>query len=432
MRSKFSIVAAGLLLCASIATAQQLDDARAVVKTLSSPSFKGRGYVANGDKIASAYIAKEFEAAGLQSLNRGSFFQDFNLSVNTFPGEVELKLNGQLLTTAVDYLVDARSPSIKGTFDVVSVKRTDLHTPEKFTALIGRAKGAFLLIDQRSRSEEQPEVRDRIDAQIDALTEDPSLHIKGLILYTGEKLTWTTLQSQRLRPVMIVNKPDLDPASITRVEVHLDAKFIPEYPTRNVVGMVRGTSGLDSTVVITAHYDHLGMLGKHVYFPGANDNASGVAMLLAFAKHFGAHPPKYNTVFIAFSGEEIGILGSQAFVQHPLIPLSEIKFLINFDLAGTGDAGIKVVNGTIFRDQFDTLVKLNEQYKLVSKVEIRGEACNSDHCRFYAKRVPSFFIYTQGGISAYHDIYDRSETLPLTAFQNYFNLMLKFFEYAKY
>ncbi|MEO6869327.1 MAG: M28 family peptidase, partial [Ginsengibacter sp.] len=138
--------------------------------------------------------------------------------------------------------------------------------------------------------------------------------------------------------------------------------------------------------------------------------------------------PKYNTVLIAFSGEEIGLLGSKAFVDNPLIDLKKIKFLVNFDLAGTGDEGIKVVDGTIYKKQFDILDSLNKEYNLLSKVEIRGEACISYHCRFYAKGVPSFFIYTLGGIAAYHDIYDRAETLPLTNFQNYFDLMVKFFD----
>ncbi|MEO5501668.1 MAG: M28 family peptidase, partial [Ginsengibacter sp.] len=136
----------------------------------------------------------------------------------------------------------------------------------------------------------------------------------------------------------------------------------------------------------------------------------------------------YNTVLIAFSGDEIGLLGSKAFVDNPLIDLKKIKFLVNFDLAGTGDEGIKVVDGTIYKKQFDILDSLNKEYNLLSKVEIRGEACISDHCRFYAKGVPSFFIYTLGGIAAYHDIYDRAETLPLTNFQNYFDLMVKFFD----
>ena len=408
--------------------AQQKAYAMKVVKTLASPAFKGRGYVGDGEKIAATYIAGEFRKSGLIPLNKGSYFQDFNIPVNTFPGKVELKLNDLPLVTAVDYLVSATTPSVKGTFPVITVDRKDISSNEKIDALLQQAKSSFILLDNRSSETEEGSLRSKIDAVVNRLKTDEDLDFKGLIVYTQDKLTWTTLTYQSSRPVLTVNKKALDLKSIRTITVDIEAKWIPDYTTRNVGGMIKGSSGSDSTIVISAHFDHLGMLGNKVYFPGANDNASGVAMMLSFVKHFAKQRPKYNTVFLAFSAEEIGILGSKAFVEKPLIDLSKIKFLVNFDLAGTGEEGIKVVNGTVFKDKFDKLVSLNAQFNLVPKVEIRGEACKSDHCMFYNKGVPSFFIYTQGGIAAYHDIYDKSETLPLTEFDDYFKLMAKFFD----
>ena len=426
--SKFFLL---ILLLAGIANntfSQQTDYARKVIQTLASPAFKGRGYVENGDHKASAYIAGEFKKFGLLPLNKATYFQKFNLPVNTFPGKVELKLNGELLTTAVDYLVSASSPPIHGTYQVISVNRTDINTVTKLAELLVRAADAFILIDNRAVKDELPEMKKFIDGQINELIKNETLVFKGLLLNSTDKLTWTTLSFQTKRPVIKINKKDLDPAAINSISIAVDVKFIPAYTTRNVAGMVKGTSGIDSTLVITAHYDHLGLLGKKVYFPGANDNASGVAMLLSFARHYAQHPPKYNMVFLAFSGEEIGLLGSAAFVKQPLIALDKIKFLVNFDLAGTGEEGIKVVNATKFKAPFDKLIQLNQQHQLLKKVDSRGEACNSDHCRFYEQGVPSFFIYTQGGIQAYHDIYDKAETLPLTAFDNYFMLLRQFFD----
>jgi aminopeptidase YwaD len=431
MRGKLipAFLLCSLMLLSSIACfSQDLGYARRIVKTLASPAFKGRGYVQNGETIASDYIASLFEKYGLVPLNAGSYFQSFNIPVNTFPGKMELRLNNQSLVAGADYLVDASSPSVDGTFPVLSIRQSDLNTSEKFDLLISKAQNAFLMIDQRPDSSVSKVEKASIQSNIQRLLGDESIGIKGLIMFTSEKLTWTTLTYQAARPVITVNKKDLDPASIKKVTVDVDAKFYPDYTTRNVVGMVRGTSNSDSTVVISAHFDHLGMMGTAVYFPGANDNASGTAMMLSFARYYGQHKPKYNTVFLAFSGEEIGLLGSKAFVEHPLIQLNKIKFLINFDLAGTGEEGIKVVNGSVFKEQFQTLVNLNATFKLLPKIDIRGEACISDHCRFYGVGVPSFFIYTLGGIQAYHDIYDCSETLPLTSFENYFKLMVKFFE----
>ncbi len=411
-----------------ISFSQQTEYARQVINTLASPGFKGRGYVQNGDKIASAYIAGEFKKSNVVPLNNGSYFQDFDLSVNTFPGKVEVKLNNHLLSTGADYLISATSPSVHGSFKVIPVTRKDINTSEKLHAIVSTASTSFILLDNRPGENESVEDKKIIADNIQALKTDRTLECKGLIIYSNDKLTWTTLTYQSFRPVIIINKKGLDPKTINTITVNVDSKFIPKYTTRNVAGMIKGTSGSDSTIVISAHYDHLGMMGKKVYFPGANDNASGVAMLLCFVRHYAKHPPEYNTVFLAFSGEEIGILGSKAFVEKPLIDLSKIKFLVNFDLAGTGDEGIKVVNGTVYKDKFDKLSALNDEYHLVPKVEIRGEACKSDHCRFYEKGVPSFFIYTLGGIAAYHDIYDRSQTLPLTEFEDYFKLMVKFFD----
>jgi hypothetical protein len=106
--------------------------------------------------------------------------------------------------------------------------------------------------------------------------------------------------------------------------------------------------------------------------------------------------------------------------------LKIIKFLINFDLAGTGDECIQVVNGKKYQNKFDLLTSINKERILLPQIKIRGEACNSDHCMFQMKGVPCFYIYTLGGIQAYHDIYDTGETSPLTEFQDYFTLMAEF------
>jgi len=334
--------------------AQDLKYARQLVNKLASPAFKGRGYEQNGALQASEFIAAAFRKSGLSPLNNGSYFQEFKIPVNTFPGKMNVRLNDQLLTPAADYLIDASSPPIHGNFPVQAVNVEDLGDPEKLSSLLAQAHNAFIGIDLRDATINKTQ-KQAVQLTIEKLQEDVNSGIKGLILFTTEKLTWTTLSFQTKVPVLTVNKKDLDPASVRSIQVDIDAEFIPSFTTRNVAGLVKGTSRTDSTIVISAHYDHLGMMGDRVYFPGANDNASGTAMMLSLARYYANHPPKYNTVFLAFSGEEIGLLGSKAFVEQPLIPLKQIRFLLNLDLAGTGEEGIKVVNGTIFKPQFDTL-----------------------------------------------------------------------------
>lgn len=406
---------------------QDIDYAKRIIERLSSAEFKGRGYIENGDKISADYIANEYHNLGLLPGNKKTYFQKFNISVNTLPNKVVVRIDGIELKTAVDYLVESSCPSINGKYQIIKTDRSQIDTEAKLVSLVNKAGSSFILIDNRNKKNEKPELSKKIDEYLQFLEYNPDVNIKGIIIYTNEKLTWESSTTQNIRPVVIVNK-ELDLINLNSIEINVDAKFFQKYETQNVIGSIKGTSDSDSTIVVLAHYDHLGKLGKDIYFPGANDNASGVAMILNLAKHYAKNKPKYKMVFIALSGEELGLLGAKAFTDNPLIDLTKIKFLVNFDLAGTGEEGIRIVNGSVYKDKFDLISKLNQQQGLLPKVDIRGPACNSDHCFFYQKGVPCFYIYTQGGIRAYHDIFDKYETLPLTEFVDYCKLMILFFD----
>ncbi|MBK8883915.1 MAG: M28 family peptidase [Bacteroidales bacterium] len=409
-----------------IGLSQDLDYAKKVIQKLSSVDFKGRGYVENGDKISADYISAEFQNLGLIPITRKSYFQKFDISVNTFPNRVSVRIDGNDLVAGSDYIIESSSPSISGKFQIIKTSRSQLDNDSKLVSLVNKAGNSIILIDSRDRKNENPEATKKIDEYINFLKYSPQANIKGLIIYTSDKLTWEAAPEQGLRPIITLIK-DLDINSLNSIELVVDAKFIPKYETQNVAGSIKGTTDSDSMIVVMAHYDHLGKMGKDTYFPGANDNASGVAMILNLAKHYSENKPEYTMVFIALSAEELGILGAKAFTDNPPIDLKKIKFLVNFDLAGTGEEGVKVVNGSVFKDKFDLLTKINKEQGLLPKIDIRGAACNSDHCLFYQKGVPCFYIYTLGGIQAYHDILDKSETLPLTEFVDYCKLMIEFF-----
>ena len=167
-------------------------------------------------------------------------------------------------------------------------------------------------------------------------------------------------------------------------------------------------------------------MGDAVYFPGANDNGSGMALLLNFAAHYANHPPKKTIVFMAFGAEESGILGSAYFIKNPLFTINAINFLINIDVIGTGNDGLMVVNGVELASAFEQLNKINNQKNLVKEIKKRKNAPNSDHYWFVEKNVPAFFIYGLGGRKAYHDIDDVAETLPMPHFEKIFLLLNDF------
>ena len=113
----------------------------------------------------------------------------------------------------------------------------------------------------------------------------------------------------------------------------------------NLLGRIEGTSERDISMIITAHYDHVGVIDGEIY-NGADDNASGVVGLLAAAEYFAKTPPKHDIIFLAFDAEEDRLGGSIAFVADPVEPLDTVALNINFDMLSRGDNGTLWASGT--------------------------------------------------------------------------------------
>jgi hypothetical protein len=116
----------------------------------------------------------------------------------------------------------------------------------------------------------------------------------------------------------------------------------------NVLGAVRGTRDPDRWLVISAHYDHLGIVDGAVY-PGADDNASGVAAVLALAAHFKAHPPAHSIAFACFDAEELSLQGARAFLARPPVPVERIAAVLNLDMVSAGHRNEIYLAGTHHR-----------------------------------------------------------------------------------
>ena len=120
------------------------------------------------------------------------------------------------------------------------------------------------------------------------------------------------------------------------------------------------------------------------------------------------------------------MLGSQYFVNSQVLPVNDVKFLINLDIMGSGEEGITVVNGSVFTKEFKKLQKINQKQQYLSQIKSRGEAANSDHWFFYKSGVPSIFIYTMGPNKHYHDVYDTYEELSFKVYDNIVKLLVDF------
>jgi aminopeptidase YwaD len=392
--------------------AQDIHYASQIVDSLTSPRMEGRGYVNDGDKKAALFIAEEFRKHHADSFNAG-YFQPFGFPVNTFPGKMKVSINNMKLQPGADYIVDCASHSGKGSYRIMEVLTGPSgEMPEQ-------VKHKFILIDKTNAAS-----KNAVDS---ILQWKECWGLAGIILIEEKKLTWSVSETSLHMPVIHILKKSL-PAGAEKIKIEIDAWLNPNHQTQNIIGWYKGATEPDSFIVLSAHYDHLGRMGKETYFPGANDNASGTAMLLNFMQYYSLpeNRPGCSLAFISFAGEEAGLIGSEYYTTHPLFPLSKIKFLINMDLLGTGDDGMMVVNGDVYKHAFEVLERINTDSLYVKMLGKRGKAHNSDHYYFSEKGVPCFFFYTLGGISAYHDIYDTGATLPFTDFEDVFRLTRDF------
>ncbi|MDR1679595.1 MAG: M28 family peptidase [Prevotellaceae bacterium] len=410
----------------------EVDRAVEVVEALTAPSMKGRGYASGGDKLAADYIANEFKSIGVEPVG-ASYLHGFNVSVNTFPDRMEVQLNNnELLTAGVDYIVDAASPAIMGVFKPVIVNRKQVSDLMVLRDKIRDAKETFILVDNTSREGETKEQSARIDKLIDELKTKQEIQLRGVIVYDNSRLpVWSSATHQNPRPtIYLYGETDL--SSLKTVKVTIDATLQAMHATQNVMAMVKGMEKPDSFIVFTAHYDHVGMMGKNVYYPGANNGASGVAMLLALAKHYQLIKPKYSVLFVAFGGYELGNAGANAFIAAPPVLLENIRFSFTFDFAAKGSDGLMVVTGTKYPELFKQMNQINTEYKLLPAIKSAPGAPPSEYNVLSNKGIPSWSIFSLGGGSpALHNLNDTADTAPFTKFKNYLNLIIRLVEKIK-
>lgn len=225
-----------------------------------------------------------------------------------------------------------------------------------------------------------------------------------------------------------------------------------ESPSFNVVGILPGTDPKlkNEAIVIGAHYDHLGLGGEGSLAPregeihhGADDNASGVAGLLELARMFSAHKPRRTIVFIAFSGEEEGLIGSSYYVNHPVVPLASTVAMINMDMIGRLKDRKLIVGGMGTAQEWRSMIektnlvptsvvvaniKDTSSPEAVRRVLTSGQPSDaeskqqfaltlsedgygpSDHSSFYAKQVPVLFFWT-GNHADYHKPSDTADKI---------------------
>ncbi len=408
------------------ATAQPY--AESIVDTLTSPYFAGRGYQDNVDGRTAQFLTKEFKQLGLQPLLE-DYEQTFPLVVDVFPETPSLSINGQHLRLGVDFLPYASSASGEAKeLDRFVRGESGLIIPDHdiFQYDVQQLKDAVLVMDETVPASFR-QIKDLNQAWLVTSTRldiAARFGAKAVIMLVENDLMYSHPPTNASLPVFMVQK-EAWPDAPESLSYSVTAKQDWETTSSNVIAQIPGTSQPDKYLFVTAHYDHLGRIGEDFYFPGANDNASGVALTLELAKYFQQHPLNHTLVFIGFSGEERGLHGSRYFVENAPFPLEQIGFLINLDMVASGTRGIMALAGSNFPEEFALLSAVNDSLQL-GPLNKRPNAPNSDHYFFLEKGVAGFFLYTDKGTQPYHSPADTPDTLEWDDFQAAFELVRAF------
>ena len=397
--------------------AQDLAHYKKIVKELSSAKYQGRGYAEDGANKASKWIAKEFARVGADEVT----CQPFTLDINTFPGKMEMSIDGIKMVPGVDFTLREFNPSIKGEYNLYYIDTLNYNAEKIFADLATpEYENAMVVCDFMFSYKHLSDFKKLQSKECSNV---------GLI-YTWEaplKFYKADGEVVREKPIIWV-KPDF-PQGAKTVKVNMENKFLEGYECFNVIAKVEGKKH-DSCYVFTAHYDHLGKLGKKTYYPGAHDNASGTAAIITLAAHYAQHTPEYDMYFIAFSGEDANLRGSEWYAEHPLAPLSEIKYLFNLDMIADNNSNQYCEVSDEGMASFALFEQINTEKGYFGALERSELADNSDHYPFAVRNVPCIFFMNEYGdaFKYYHTVYDTWENAIFTNYEPTVKLIMEFIE----
>jgi len=432
------------------------------VNYLASDSLAGRKPGTEGDLAAAKYIANEFEKVGLLKFNE-TYFQKLLVTTEVKAGEKNSFTIGEYSATlATDYTpmsytananVEAKvvfagygfninEDSLKwNDFDKIDAKgkwviilRADpeldnpnsafiTYSKDRTKILAARDAGAAGVLLVSGAEVEKDDLlmelklgRDNVSEMIPVANITRALANK-ILLQSGKTI-------EDLEKLIIESHSPSSFEIETSVNISLEV-IKGEVETQNVVAYIEGSDPnlKNEYVVLGAHYDHLGMGGAEsgsrrpdttAVHNGADDNASGVAAMIEIAEKLSAMKDslKRSVVFVAFAGEEMGLLGSKFFAENPLFDLKSVQTMINLDMVGRLDTTSNTlsIGGTGTSTAFENLLKEMEKSSNLNIAQSPEGFGPSDHASFYVLDIPVLF-FTTGGNSEYHTPFDDADLI---------------------
>jgi hypothetical protein len=400
------------IFCQALDSLSIIQKARYHIDTLCSTTFNGRGYIANGHMHAADYIKKEFEKYGLNPICPSGMIQTFQFPLNVIEN-AELIVQQKKLVPSKDFLPASNSPDVN--VQNAKIQFIGYGTEKNWIKI--KAQGKWVAIEEGSPPNAPDSLKDwfKLENQIQQAKQSGAA---GLIVLQN-KLTHSFSKDKSNLPVLFIQKN----LKFRQIDSYKVQSSLRNQSSQNVIAFQRGI--IDSTIVLCAHYDHLGSLGETI-FRGANDNASGTAFLLVLAEQVAKIQTRYNILWIAFGAEETGLNGSIYYVfKEPCIPLEKVKFVFNFDLLGHGQEGVMAVGAKTYPQLFQVVTQTNQKLGNLIKFSERPNAANSDHYPFTLQNIPALFFYTMGGPKHYHDYLDLPQYLELVSFVSLQKIILE-------
>ena len=398
--------------------AQNLSHYKRVVKELSSAKYQGRGYAKHGANKAGRFLQKEFLKAGVDEVT----LQPFKLDINTFCGQMQIWADGKKLRAGIDFSMREYSPGVHGEFPVYHVDTlnfdadrllADLSKPENANCMVA----CEFWFTYRHR---------KVFSKLQKAGECPNA---GLLYTLEAPVKFFKAYGERVvdKPIIWVTPEAIE--GVERIKADVDNQFLKDYECFNVIAKVEGQRH-DSCYVFTAHYDHLGNLGKKIFYAGANDNASGTATIVTLAEYYAKNRPLYDMYFIAFSGEDANLRGSTWYAEHPKVPLSQIRYLFNIDMIGDNNPTQYCEVSEEGMRGFRLFEQINSEKKHFESLHRGDLAANSDHYPFAERHVPFIFLENEKGdaFQYYHTIFDTYKTVRFDSYEPVFRLVRDFIE----
>ncbi len=466
-----AVLSAALLLAArpSIDPQLYLND----VKYLSSDELKGRATGSPELEKAADYIVSQFRALGLQPVEAPGYLQAFDVTTNARLGPsnrfayrlngqtAELKFEQEFLPLNFSSRAALRGPVVFAGYGITAPE----YSYDDYAGLDVKGKIVLVLRHEPQEFDENSVFAGKVfteHAQFASKATNAKMHGAAAVILINDRYNhrgeadqleqfgravgpgdagipfvqvkvevaerWFQAAGKSLEEIQAGVDKDLHPRPFAfPAALEIDAIADLERSIRrvhNVEAYLPGQSG--EYIVIGAHYDHLGLGEQYsmapsqigAVHPGADDNASGAAGVVALARWFASQPkPKRGVLFLAFAGEELGLLGSSFYVNHPALPLKDAVAMINLDMIGRIRDGRVFVGGMGTGSSLKALLEdVVKHYDLkIDFSDVAGYG-SSDHTSFTTRQVPVLFFFS-GLHGDYHkpsDTWDKI-TAPETA-----------------